>query len=382
MKKIIILGAGMIGSAIAFDLSSQFDVTVVDIDKKKLDSIAKKSQVKTIRKDISDKETIIKAIKNFNLVISAVPGFMGYNTLRNIITAGKEVVDISFFEEDPFSLDELAKQKRVRAVVDCGIAPGLSNIILGHHNTKMKIEYFECLVGGLPFERVLPFQYKAPFSPTDVIEEYTRPARIVENKKIIIKPALSGVEPIDIKPIGTLESFNTDGLRTLIKTMKIPNMKEKTLRYPGHASFMNSLKESGFFKKDYVEISGKKIKPVDLAAKLLFPLWHLDENEKEFTVLQLKIKGKEKRNRKEYIYTLFDQFDEKTKTTSMARTTGYTCTSVARLLLNNDYNKIGISPPEFIGEIENCFNKVVKELKERSITFNIKNNSLKEVNNL
>ena len=241
MKQIIILGAGMIGSAIAFDLSSQYSVTVVDIDKNKLTRLAKKFSVKTIQEDISNKVTLRRIVKSYDLVVCAVPGFMGFRTLQKIIEAGKNVVDISFFAEDPFTLDKLAKLKKVTAVVDCGVAPGLSNIILGHHNSKVKIEYFECLVGGLPFERKLPFQYKAPFSPVDVIEEYTRPARIVQNNKVVIKEALSDVEQVNIENVGTLESFNTDGLRTLITTMKIPDMKEKTLRYLGHIEYINIL---------------------------------------------------------------------------------------------------------------------------------------------
>ena len=157
MKKILILGAGMIGSAIASDLAPGFDVTVIDIDESRLEKLSQKYSVKTLRENISKKEILTGRVKLFDLIICAVPGFMGYKTLKNIIDAGKDVVDISFFEEDPFELDELAKRKNVTAVVDCGVAPGLSNIVLGHHNSKMKIEYFECLVGGLPFERKLPF---------------------------------------------------------------------------------------------------------------------------------------------------------------------------------------------------------------------------------
>ena len=371
MKKILILRAGMIGSAIASDLAPGFDVTVIDIDESRLEKLSQKYSVKTLRENISKKEILTGRVKLFDLIICAVPGFMGYKTVKNIIDAGKDVVDISFFEEDPFELDELAKRKNVTAVVDCGVAPGLSNIVLGHHNSKMKIEYFECLVGGLPFERKLPFQYKAPFSPVDVIEEYSRPARIVYDNKVIIKEALSDVEYINIEQVGTLEAFNTDGLRTLVKTMDIPNMIEKTLRYPGHIEYINLLRQSGFFKKEHININGKKVRPIDLTAKLLFPLWHLEEGEKEFTVLQFRMRGKENNCQKEYLYHLFDQFDEETKITSMARTTGYTCSAVARLLIDNQYSRKGISPPEFIGADAHCFNRVIKDLKKRNIIFKV-----------
>lgn len=144
-------------------------------------------------------------------------------------------------------MDTLAKQKNVTAIVDCGVAPGMSNWVLGHYNTQMKIQEFECMVGGLPMQRIKPWEYKAPFSPVDVIEEYIRPARYVVNGEIITRPALSDAELIDFPVVGTLESFNTDGLRSILFTMKhIPNMKEKTLRYPGHIALIQSLQKPGF----------------------------------------------------------------------------------------------------------------------------------------
>jgi len=184
MNKILVLGAGMVGSAIVKDLLADYDVSVIDINKKNLESLKKYKSIKIINADLSDSSVIKKFCKDYDLVVSAVPGFMGFKVLTEVIKCGKDVVDISFFSEDPFKLDKLAKEKKVTAIVDCGVAPGMSNMILGYHNSKMKVDSFKCYVGGLPFERTLPFQYKAPFSPVDVIEEYIRPARIVENRKL------------------------------------------------------------------------------------------------------------------------------------------------------------------------------------------------------
>jgi lysine 6-dehydrogenase len=298
---------------------------------------------------------------------------MGFETLKSVVTAGKSIVDISFFSEDPFKLDELAKEMNVTAVIDCGVSPGLSNIILGYHSKKMQIEKYECMVGGLPFKKIWPFNYKAFFSPSDVIEEYTRPARIVVDGKVIIKQALSEPVLIEFDKVGKLEAFNTDGLRSLLTTMKIPNMVEKTLRYPGHIELMKIFREMGFFSRDEIDISGRIVKPIDLTTKLLFHFWKPEENEDEFTLLKLKINGKEKKQDKEIQYLLFDRFDPLTKTSSMARTTGYTCTSVARLILDGDFTKKGICPPEFIGQDENCFNKIVSLLRERNIKLTSKN---------
>lgn len=362
MKKITVLGAGMVGSAIAADLSKNYSVTLCDINEDRLKETASEIQVRILKKDLSDKEALKESILDAELVVSAVPGFMGFKTLMTVIEAGKNIVDISFSNADPFILDELARKNNVTAIVDCGVAPGLSNIILGYYSERMKIDSFECFVGGLPIERKPPYEYKAPFSPIDVIEEYTRPARIMVKGKIVIKDALSEPEFIQTE-VGTLEAFNTDGLRTLLKTMKIPDMKEKTLRYPGHIYLMKVFKETGFFNKEKIEVDGIPVSPFDITAKLLFPFWKLDKNEREFTILRLKIVSEE--NKIEY--SLFDKFNEETKTSSMARTTGYTCTAAVNLVLNGDYGMKGISPPEFIGKDENCFKKVLSYLAERNV---------------
>lgn len=366
MQKVIVFGAGMVGSAIALDLSPGYEVTAVDLEEKRLSKL-QSIGIETKVVNLTDKNSIKNLIKGFDLVIGAVPGFMGFETLKTVIECGKNIVDISFFGEDPFKLDKLAKDNNVTAVVDCGIAPGLSSIILGYHAKRMEVNFFKCLVGGLPFKRIWPFQYKAPFSPIDVIEEYTRPARLKINGTEVIKEALSEREYIEVENIGTLEAFNTDGLRTLLRTMNIPTMIEKTLRYPGHTDAIKILKQSGFFNGEEIDVNGKIIKPVDLTASLLFPLWKLEENEREFTYLQLYIKGKEGNKEKGYTFKLFDSFDDKTKTSSMARTTGYTCTAAANLILNGDYSKKGIIPPEFLGEEEDCYRKIINYLNERSV---------------
>jgi len=371
-KKIAVLGCGLIGKTIAADLCRNHHVTSIDIDLNRLKEIENEHSIKTVYADLSKKEIVKDAIKEFDLVICAVPGFLGFETLKSVIEAGKNVVDISFFAEDPFALDQFAKDKNITAVVDCGVTPGLSGIILGYHNKRMKIDSFECYVGGLPLEPKMPFQYKAPFSPTDVIEEYIRPARMVKGGKIVIKEALSGSEIIEFGPAGKLEAFYTDGLRTLLRTMNIPDMKEKTLRYPGHIDIIKLLKEMGFFSDKEIEIGNAKIKPIDISSKILFPHWKLEKDEREFTVLRLIIRGEGK----EIQYDLFDEFDDKTKTSSMARTTGYTCTAVANLILENDFQRKGISPPEFVGEDETCFNKVLSYLNERNVKYLKKNEAI------
>jgi len=366
MKKIIVLGAGLVGRTIVLDLAKDYDVTSIDANHDRLNSL-QTSKIKTIVSDLSSPIEIKKVVESFDLVVCALPGFMGFNTLKSIIESGKNVVDISFFSEDPFLLDELAKVKGVTAIVDCGISPGLSNLILGYHNKRMKIENYKCLVGGLPYKREWPFEYKAYFSPIDVIEEYVRPARIVVDGKVIEKPALSEPEIINYENVGELEAFNTDGLRSLLKTMKIPNMIEKTLRYPGHIKLMKIFREVGFFGEKEIDVNGKSIKPVDLTAKLLFPFWSPDKGEKDFTLLELFIEGNEDGKKLSHHYFIFDSYDPVENNSSMARTTGFTCCAAARYFLENGFERKGICPPEILGEDEKVFDYIISYMKKKEI---------------
>ena len=369
MKKIIVLGAGLVGRTIAIELSKDYQVTAVDTNPVRLKEL-KNRKIKTFKADLSFESEIKKVVKNYDLVICALPGFMGFKALKSIINSGKNVVDISFFPEDPFLLDELAKKKDVTAIVDCGVAPGFANIVLGYHNKRMKISNYKCLVGGLPYKRDWPFEYKAFFSPIDVIEEYTRTARIVVDGKIVEKPALSDPEIINFKEVGDLEAFNTDGLRSLLKTMKIPNMIEKTMRYPGHIDLMKIFREVGLFNEKEIEVNGKKIKPVDLTAKLLFPFWSPDKGEKDFTVLDILIEGNENGKKTSHHYYVFDEYDPREDNSSMSRTTGFTCCAAARYFLEHNYQRKGICPPEYLGEEETCFKFILAYLRDSGIRIN------------
>lgn len=371
MKKIVVLGAGLVGKVMAIDLAKNFDVTSIDISKDALREV-EKHKIKTAQADFADAQKISSLIHDADIVVGAVPGFLGFQTVKTVIEAGKDVVDISFFPEDPFGLDALAKQKNVTVITDCGVAPGMGNIILGYYNNRMKVYQYECLVGGLPVVREWPYEYKAVFSPIDVIEEYTRPARYVQQGAIIVKEALSDPELVNFEGVGTLESWNSDGLRSLIKTMPhIPNMIEKTLRYPGCIEYLRVLRETGFFSYEEVEVKGVKVRPIDVTAKLLFPKWKLKPNEEEFTVMRIVLTGEEKGVSKKYQFNLLDRTDRSTNTLSMARTTGYTCTAAVNLVLAGKYTRKGISPPEFVGAEEGCFDSIMRYLKERGVNYQV-----------
>lgn len=373
IMKIAVLGTGMVGGAIALDLVKDHAVTCFDLNKESLDEIKTRNEkIQIASVDLLDYRIYADWLSDFDIVVIAVPGHMGFKTLEAVINAGKNVVDISFFPEDGLQLNKLAISKEVTAIIDCGIAPGMSNLVLGRHNEEMSIDSFACYVGGLPKERKPPFQYKAPFSPLDVIQEYIRPARLVENGAVVTKPALSDREIIEFPEVGQLEAFNTDGLRSLVFTMShIPFMKEKTLRYPGHLDIIIALQQAGFFDPSPLRIKEVDISPLDFTSRLLMNEWKLNHGEEEFTIMKIIIRGNKDGKPVVVHYDLMDHYDFSSNTTSMARTTGYTCTAMVNLLANNLFTEKGVFPPELIGKHKGCFDFIIKYLADRKVSWRL-----------
>jgi len=366
-----VLGGGLVGGPIALDLvkDTGLKVTLADISKSTLKRITDDRIVK-IQADLSVATELLALVNEHDLIVNAVPGFMGYNTLKQCIEAGKNVVDIAFYPEDVFGLTELAKEKGVTVIADMGVAPGMSNLLTGYAASKLeKVNNVEIYVGGIPKIRNQPWEYKAVFSPADVLEEYTRPARLVENDAIVIKPPLTEVEHLEFDQIGTLEAFNSDGLRSILFTIDAPNMKEKTLRYPGYAEKVKLLADNGFFSNEEIEVAGKKVKPLDITSKLLFDQWKLNEGEVDITVMRIIVEGEKNKKLLRYQYDLYDEFDPDTGIHSMARTTGYSASMAVRLVAGGFYNEPGITVPEMLGKNENHVLFMMEGLKSRNVIY-------------
>ncbi len=353
----------------ALDLAQQHQVTSFDIDDKNLSALKDRNpSINTVQRDLQQYSSYPEWLSEFDAVVTAVPGFMGFKCLEAVIKSKKNCADISFFPEDVLQLHEMAQKNQVTVITDVGVAPGMSNLLLGYHDSTMKIHNFECYVGGLPADPQPPFYYKAPFSPIDVIEEYTRPARLQEKGNIVTKPALTEREFMHFEGVGTLEAFNTDGLRSLLFTMShIPDMKEKTLRYPGHIDLMIALKQAGFFSHERISINGQMISPMEFCSRMLIDNWKLGEEEAELTVMKIIVEGKEDGEQKKVEYDLLDRYDPITKTSSMARTTGYTCTAALNLILNGMFTAKGVFPPELVGKNKACVDFILQYLEARGV---------------
>jgi saccharopine dehydrogenase-like NADP-dependent oxidoreductase len=373
MSRIVVLGGGLVGRVMALDLAREKDlqVTVGDRDERTLARLRAEG-LDTIALDLADDAAVRKAIALADVVVGSAPGHMGYRLLRLVIEERKPYADIAFMPEDCLELDGLARERGVTAVVDCGVAPGLSNLLCGRAEHQLeRAERMLILVGGLPKRRVWPYDYRIVFSAVDVIEEYTRPARWVEHGEVVTKAALTDIEPIDLPRVGTVEAFNTDGLRSLAKTLHAPFMKEKTLRWPGHVEKMRMLRETGFFSQQPIEIAGARVRPFDLTTKLLFDAWKLPEGDVDLTVMRVEAAGTIGGARKTYTWDLYDEADPKTGYHSMARTTGFPCAIVARMLARGELVRPGVQPPERLADDDRFFERMMEELRARGVTITL-----------
>jgi lysine 6-dehydrogenase len=369
-RRAAVLGCGLIGSTIARELGSdeRYEVFALDASAQNLQRLGGVARITPKQVDLSNPTDLQAAIAATDVVVGALPSKMGFATLESVIRAGKPYCDISFMPQDVLTLDAFAKEQKVAVVVDCGVSPGLSNMMVAYGAGLLdRAERAEIYVGGLPRERTWPYQYKAPFAPSDVIEEYTRPARLRENGKLVVRPALSEPELMDFAGVGTLEAFNTDGLRSLLTTIDIPNMKEKTLRYPGHIELMRVLRETGFFGEESSAGRGVTVRPLDVTSALLFPKWKADPGESEFTVLRVIVEGKKNGRGSRVQFDLFDENDSVRDMSSMARTTGFPCVIVAKMLAEGRISARGVLPPELIATQPGVFDHIISELAARGV---------------
>ena len=385
MKQVVVLGGGMVGSIMAEDLlrppaegGEAFAVTLVDRDADRLATVAARNEgLQTRVADLSDQSQIQAAIAEADVVCGALASHLGFKALETIMKAGKSYADISFMPEDSWTLDALAKEHGGTAIVDCGVAPGMSNLLCGEAVRRLDVtERLGIYVGGLPRVRHLPFEYKAGFAPADVLEEYTRPSRVVEGGQVVVKEALSEPEMLDFEGVGTLEAFVTDGLRSLSATLEVPEMVEKTMRYPGHRALMKAFRDTGLLSQEPIQVKGQTVIPLEVTSALLFPKWTFEEDEEDLTVMRIVAEGVEGGERVRLTWNLLDRYEHATKRTSMSRTTAFPATIAARLLAAGELDLgPGVYPPEKLG-LAGTFEHFLSGLELRGVHYSFEREAL------
>jgi lysine 6-dehydrogenase len=373
--KVLVLGSGNIGSVAAEDIAQSIgstEITVADKDASIAKNVANRigeSNVSWIHLDAANRSQLIRALKDFDLAMGFLPGNLGYRLMEACIEARKDLVDVSYIAEDPLRLNRAAARAGITIVPDCGLAPGISNLLVGHAFEKLdETEAVHIMVGGLPEKPIPPLGYTITWSPDSLIDEYTRKAVIIRQGRRVQMEALQGVESIEFAKVGKLEAFFTDGLRTLLHTIDgVDDMWEKTLRYPGHAEKIKLLEALGFFKEEKIKVEGVEVSLRKLTAKVLEQALHKPDV-KDFVVLKVEVCGTENGEKTGYTYHLFDQCDENRGITAMARTTAYPMSIVAQLILTGGIEENGVVPPEKLGMKNHVFTMFMNGLEKRGIS--------------
>ena len=347
--KAAVLGSGLMGSVIGWDLArseSVDSVVVADIDETRLATLKKKAPGKKLtveRLDIKDRPKVVSFLKRFDVAASALPHGIVHHSDIAATQAGAKMVNIAF-EDEQMSLDAAARKSGGLLIPGCGVAPGLGGVLLAHALESIGGgDEGHILVGGLPQRPQPPFGYRLVFSIVGLLREYTDDARVFRDGKLLKVKPFSTVESVEFPPpIGRLEAFCTDGLASLVYTMKgMKVLDEKTLRWPGHAEKMGMLMESGFFSKEKVKVRDIEVAPLDVSWVVLGK--KLSEgNPHDMTIMRVIARGR----KGEAGYDLIDKYDEKNEVTSMGKTTGYTASIVSQMVGSGEVSGTGVIPPE------------------------------------
>ena len=371
--KVIVLGAGMMGRAIAYDLCkhSNFDsIAIADKDKKTISSAEKfLKDIDFLKLDVEKTNDVKKQFKEYDVAISAVPYKFNYALAKTAVDTKTHFLDLggnNDVVEKERSLHKEAKTNNVTIIPDCGLAPGLVSVITRDIVDQMdSVEYVKLRVGGLPQNPVPPLNYQIVFSPYGLINEYVEDAMILDRGKIINKKSMTEVETIDFpKPFGKMEAFLTSGgCSTLPYTYKntIKYLDYKTIRYPGHCEKFKTMLDIGFAEEKKVNVGDQKVAPRDLFVTLL--TGYLPTSGKDVVLLRALGGGKKDGKKIHLDYMMIDYFDNKNNITAMMRTTGYPTSIIAQMIERNIIKERGVFCCEEIVPCKPFF----EELSKRNI---------------
>lgn len=344
-----VLGSGLMGSVISWDLTRSKDVdevVVADIDGERLKELKRRvgnRKLSTEVLDLRNKQRTVRFLKRFDVTASALPHGVVHTSDLAAVESGSKMVNIAF-EDEQMELDGKARKNGALLIPGCGVAPGLGGILLAHGREKLDgAAEGHILVGGLPERPAPPFGYRLVFSIVGLLREYTDDARVFRGGKLVRVRPFSKVEIVEFPPpIGRLEAFCTDGLASLVYTMKgMKVLDEKTLRWPGHAEKMNLLLESGYFSKEEIDVGSGRASPLEMSWAVLGK--KLSEGDRhDVTVMRVEVMSKTRELR----YEMVDRYDDKNGVTSMGKTTGYTGSIVAQMVGSGVVKGKGVIPPE------------------------------------
>ena len=284
-----------------------------------------------------------------------------------MVDLGVNVVDVSYFPEDPWNLHELAVKRNVKLVVDAGFAPGLSNIVLGYFHAKSGgLRCARIYVGGLSENPNLPLGLIASWSIEDLVDEYIRPARAIVNGRIVEVDPLSLTGEINIPSLGHFENFEyfvSDGIRTMLKTFRdVDELIEYTLRYKGHVKVMKLLRDLGLLSYGKIKVNDIEVDLVKFLARILER--KLVRTGRDRVLMYIEA---ESRTGIEGKFVLDVGYDDKLGLTAMGKVTGFTQAEISKLILKGMVKDIGLIPPEYFGINISLHEKLMSALEKWNI---------------
>ncbi len=362
--KALIFGAGMMGRALAHDLKkSKIETVIADSDKKRAETLAAQVKGEAAVCDVTDRKAAFSLMRDCDVAVSAVPYFLNYELAQAAIEAGCHFCDLGGNNDivnAELSLHEKAVLRDVLIIPDCGLSPGMSNVICALGIQEVDGKEVHIRVGGLPQNPKPPLNYTLVFSIHGLINEYVEPAVVVRNGKIQQIEPLTEIEEINFPPLGILEAFATSGgTSTLPRTYKgrLKELDDKTIRYKGHCALMRALLEAGMFSEEPVFLNTLPVKPRDITAKVLEGV--LSHQDKDVVLVRITVKGE----KGEIIYEMVDYYDEDLKMTAMARTTAFPTSVIAQMMADGTIEERGALPPERVVPGK----KFMEEIKKRGI---------------
>jgi lysine 6-dehydrogenase len=362
--KFFVLGAGMQGYAAALDLARAdgvAGVVIADVDLARAESACerlralpeRRADVRAERLDVSNEPNLAGRLRGFSVVVSAVPYFLNLILTRAAIEAGASFCDLggnTDLVREQERLDAKARDANVTIVPDCGLAPGLVNILAEAAIRKLdSVDSCRLFVGGLPQKPEPPLNYQLVYSLEGVLDYYTTDSWVLEGGRPAKRAALSELEMVEFDaPLGKLEAFHTaGGLSTMSFKYegKIGRMEYKTLRYPGHAKIMESLRDLGFFASEEVDVKGVRVKPRDLVISVLRP--KLDKPRgRDLVALRVVCEGKRAGQPARAGFEMVDCYDEVNGVSAMMRTTGYSLSVTAQMQVRKEIAPAGVWTPD------------------------------------